>query len=193
MHLGHKILLCQPTALIQFPAQGFNVLLLHGEASRHGMPAEFGKEPRHLHHSLIHMIPFYRASGALDALLAPGQEKHGMIVFFLHSSRNDSRQALMYLRQENNQYLILLQVIVLQVSDCLLYAIQGHVFSAVIQFLQFRSRRHGFHLCPALQKLQSPHRGIQPPRGIEAGSQNKAQMIGTDFGRIQPVHLHQRL
>ena len=191
MYPGCKILLSQRTSFVQFPAKSLDILFPHGKPRRHGVPSELRKISRRLRHGIIHMVALYGTSGALHAFLSPGEEKHRMIVPFPDSSCDNSRQALMYLRQKNQHHLILFHVMLLNIPLRFLYSLHGQAFAAVVQLLQLLRRPHGLSPASALQKLQRPSGRIQPPRSVQAGADNKAQMIGVQPFRLHPVDLHQ--
>ncbi len=192
MYPGHKILLRKKTPVVHGLPEPFDVLLPHGKPCRHGMTAKLGKKAGGSRHGLVHVISLYGAAGSLDPLLAPGEDKDRMIVSLPDPPRDNTRQTFMHLGQKNQHHLILLHVMLRNIFLRLLHPLQGQILPAVVQLLQLPGRGHGLRQRTALQKLQRPSGRIQTSGGVETGADDKAQVMGAQLFRLQPVHLHQR-
>ena len=155
------------------------------------MASEFGEKMPRLRHGLIHMVSFHGTARAFYALFPPSEEKHRMIVALPDAPRDNSRQAFMDLRQKNHHDLVPLHMVLQKKMFRCLHPLHGQVFPAVIQVLQLPGSAHGIRLCAALQQFQGTLCSVQPSRGVQAGADDKAQVIGAQFFRFYAVDLYQ--
>ena len=156
------------------------------------MAAVSGKDVADLRHFLKHVVGLDGAAAALHAVLGAGQDENGLIIFFPHPSGDDPGQALVAVRQKNDQHTVLFQSFFLHLGHGLFHIFLGHVLAAVVQGLQLRSDAHRLRPVGFLQKPQRPNRRVQPSRGVDAGAQDKTDGIGGQPVRLDAVHLHQR-
>ena len=103
-----QIVLRQRTYFIDLLTERLHILFPHGKSRRHLMPAIFGEKAAAFRHFFIHMIPFDGTRAAFYALFASSQHKGRAIIAFPDSSGDDTGDALMAVRQENNQNTVVL-------------------------------------------------------------------------------------
>lgn len=103
-----QIILRQRTYFIDLLTERLHILFPHGKPRRHLMPAIFGEKAAAFRHFFINMITFNRTRAAFYALFASGQHKGRAIIAFPDSSCDDTGDALMAVRQENNQNTVVL-------------------------------------------------------------------------------------
>ena len=103
-----QIVLRQRTDFIDFLTKRLHILFPHGKSRRHLMPAIFGEKAAAFRHFFINMIPFDGTCAAFYALFAPGQHKGRAVIAFPDSSGDDTGDALMTIRQKNDQNTVVL-------------------------------------------------------------------------------------
>ena len=136
MHRIRELLRGQRAQLVDPPPELLEILWPHRQAARHLVAAELHEQVAAGAHSLVHVVVFGRAAGALEQTLSrPGQDKGRPPRPLADLSRNDAGDGLVHVFQNEHKDAVraAFRALPRDLQHRLLHAALRHALAAVIQ------------------------------------------------------------
>ena len=144
-----KILPGEPAVFIDSASESLHRRLVRqGQPRRHLMSPVSHEKLFTGGNLLVHVIGFYRASAAFYPLFSLCQNESGFSVLFPHLSGDNSRKALVAVRQIDHQDPVLLKPCIFHLAYGRTQSFLRHLLPAVVQVFQIL--RNGNRLPPVL-------------------------------------------